>query len=79
MCPENTMCENTLSDDPVPKHTVNCIDRPVSNTQTAPGEQSGVYVITNAGSSKPVMRSISIAVGTDIVNASVSGLLEGMY
>jgi hypothetical protein len=77
-CPENTMCQDTFTSDNPPRETIACIKRPTSQTQLEPGEQSGVYSVSNAGSNEPAQRIVSVKIETNLVDASVSALLEGM-
>jgi hypothetical protein len=74
-CPENTMCQDTFTSDNI--ETVACLKRPTTQTQLEPGEQSGVYKITNAHS-VPAQRIISVKIEKDLAHASVSALMEGV-
>lgn len=80
-CTDDTMCQNTLTQDlgdEEPVETISCIERPRNNSQVAPDEQSGVYGVSNTSHSSH-SRTVSVIVETNLVDATVSGLVEGMY
>jgi len=70
------MCQNTLADNGI-KQTINCVDRPTSSSQSAPDQQCGVYPASNAGSTDPAQRIISVTLDSNFADASVSALMEG--
>jgi len=71
------MCQATLTSDNPPSDTIICIDRPINNTQLAPDQQSGVYVVTNAGNSNPAQRIVSVGIQTNLADATVAAYMEG--
>jgi hypothetical protein len=80
-CPEDTMCQNTLvqdENDEEPIETISCISRPRNNNVVAPDQQSGVSRLSNtsSGESGPSQRTLSVMVETNLVDATVSGLVE---
>lgn len=77
-CPENTMCQDTFTLDIPPRETIACIKRPTTKDHLEPGEQSGVYTVTNEDSTVPAQHIVSVKIGTNLEHATVSALLEGV-
>lgn len=81
-CPDDTMCQNTLtqdSTDDVPVETISCIQCPQQNRLVAPDEQSGVFAASDTSTAGPSWHTVTVTVETNLVDATVSGLVEGMY
>jgi hypothetical protein len=81
-CPGGRMCQNTLvqnEDDPAPKETISCIDRPYSPNLLSPNRQTGVYMAENVHSLDPAQRTVSAIVEINLAGATVAALMEGMY
>lgn len=70
MCLVNTMCQNTFTSSPGSKEFINCVDHPYNNNVLAPDQQSGVYSVGNIGNPNPAERIVSVAVQTNLADAT---------
>jgi hypothetical protein len=80
-CPENTMCQDTITqddEDPEPRDTVSCIERPTNTNQVHPNQQVGVYIVEGSGTTD-AQRVVSVGIELNLARASVTALIEGAY
>jgi hypothetical protein len=77
-CPEKTMCQDTITQDPEFRDTVICIERPTDTTQVHPNQQVGLHMVEGSGSTD-AQYVVSVEIESNLAHASVTALIEGAY
>jgi hypothetical protein len=74
-CAADKMCEDRKIQD---KETIACVDRASSSNQVGPDQQIGVEIVQNGDALNAAERIVSVQVQSNLADATVAALIEGM-